>query len=140
MILLDTKVASAMRRLDRAGANFADWARSTPASDLYLSSITVMEIEVGILSMERKDRVQGAMLRLWMETRVLPGFEGKILPFDSAVARRCARLHVPDRRPDRDAMIAATALVHGMTVATRNTGDFAPTGVALVNPWEAVTP
>ena len=66
----------------------------------------------------------------------MPEFSGRTLPVDTAVAQRCARLHVPDKRGERDALIAATALVHGMVVVTRNVDDFAPTGVLVVNPWE----
>jgi predicted nucleic acid-binding protein len=94
-----------------------------------------MELELGILTIERKDATQGAMLRSWLEQHVLPEFSGRTLPVDTAVALRCARLHVPDKRGERDALIAATALVHGMTVVTRNVADFKPTGVTLINPW-----
>jgi len=102
----------------------------------FISSVTVYELEVGILLMERRDRAQGAVLRAWMDRQVLPRFEGRILSIDTDVARRAAALHVPDPRPERDAFIAATALVHGMTVVTRNAADYAPTGVQVLNPWE----
>ena len=92
-------------------------------------------MELGVLSIERKDAAQGALLRAWLEQRVLLEFATRTLPIDIAVTQRCARLHVPGRRAERDALIAATALVHGMRVATRNLADFAPTGVPLVNPW-----
>jgi predicted nucleic acid-binding protein len=95
-----------------------------------------MELEVGVLQLERRDRAQGSVLREWLEGYVLPTFGGRVLAFDLAVARRCAGLHVPDRSPRHDAIIAATALVHGLTVVTRNTRDFEPTGVGLLNPWE----
>ena len=95
-----------------------------------------MELELGVLTIERKDATQGAMLRSWLEQHVLPEFSGRTLPVDTAVALRCARLHVPDKRGERDALIAATALVHGMTVVTRNIADFKPAGVTLINPWE----
>lgn len=81
--------------------------------------------------------VQGRRLREWMDHLVLPEFAERIVPVDAAVALRCAALHVPDPRPERDALIAATALVHGMTIVTRNVADFLPTGVAVLNPWEA---
>ena len=90
----------------------------------------------GVLSIERKDAIQGALLRAWLEQHVLPEFSGRTLPVDTAVAQRCARLHVPDMRCERDALVAATALVHGMTVVTRNVADFKPTRVALINPWD----
>lgn len=107
-------------------------------TDKLVSTITVMELEHGVLSIERKDAAQGAILRAWLEQLVLPEFAGRTLPIDATVVLRCARLHVPDRRGERDALIAATALVHGMTVVTRNTGDFQATGVPLLNPWAPV--
>ena len=97
---------------------------------------SIMELELGVLTIERKDATQGAMLRSWLEQHVLPEFSGRTLPVDAAVALRCARLRVPDKRGERDALIAATALVHGMTLVTRNIADFKPTGVTLINPWE----
>lgn len=96
-----------------------------------------MELQTGVLSVARRDPAQGALLRAWMDEQVIPGFAGRVLPVDAAVALRCTELQVPDPRPERDALIAATALVHGMTVVTRNVADFAPMGVALPNPWLA---
>ena len=140
MYLLDTNVLSELRkvRLGKADANLAAWAESVDAAELFVSAITIMELELGVLAIERKDTPQGAMLRAWLEQHVLPEFAGRTLPVDTAVAQRCARLHVPYKRGERDALIAATALVHGMAVVTRNVADFEPTGVAIVNPWEAV--
>jgi predicted nucleic acid-binding protein len=103
-----------------------------------VSAITILELELNVLPIERKDATQGALLRSWLEQHVLPEFSGRTLPVDTAVAQRCARLHVPDKRGERDTLIAATALVHGMTVVTRNVADFKPTGVTIVNPWEAM--
>lgn len=138
MYLLDTNVVSELRkvRLGKADANVAAWAEGVDAADLFLSAISLMELELGVLAVERRDPRQGALLRTWLEQHVLPEFSGRTLPVDTAVAQRCARLHVPDPRAERDALIAATALVHGMTVATRNVADFRPMGVAVVNPWE----
>jgi toxin FitB len=138
MFLLDTNVVSELRkvRAGKADPNMAAWAERVDAAELFLSAITVMELELGVLSLERKDASQGAILRTWLEQQVLPEFSGRILPIDSVVALRCARLHVPDRRGERDALIAATALVHGMTVVTRNIVDFQHTGVPLLNPWD----
>lgn len=139
MYVLDTNVVSELRkvRFGKADANLTAWAESVDAAELFISAITIMELELGVLSIERKDATQGAMLRAWLDQHVLPEFSGRTLPVDTSVAQRCARLHVPDRRSERDALIAATALVHGMTVVTRNVADFKPTGVALINPWEA---
>ncbi len=140
MYVLDTNVVSELRkvRMGKADPNVAAWSESVDAGDLFVSAITIMELELGVLSIERKDATQGAMLRTWLDQHVLPEFSGRTLPVDTAVAQRCARLHVPDKRGERDALIAATALVHGMVVVTRNVDDFQSTGVALLNPWEPI--
>ena len=137
MYILDTNVVSELRkiRLGKADKCVADWADSVDAADLYLSAITIQELEIGILFAERRDPSQGAIFRAWMNGHVLPAFSGRILVVDTAVAQRSARLHVPDPRPVRDGLIAATALVHGMTVVTRNVIDFQATGAAILNPW-----
>lgn len=137
MFVVDTNVVSELRkvRAGKANPNVASWTASVDATDLYVSVITILELELGVLSIERKDATQGSVLRTWLEHHVLPEFSERTLPVDTAVAQRCARLHVPDRRAERDALIAATALVHGMTLVTRNVADFEPTGVTLVNPW-----
>lgn len=140
MFVLDTNVVSELRkvRLGKAETNLTAWTNSVDAAELFVSAITIMELELGVLSIERKDATQGALLRSWLEQHVLPEFSRRTLPVDTAVAQRCARLHVPDQRGERDALIAATALVHGMTVVTRNVADFKPTGVLLINPWEVL--
>ncbi|WP_184304734.1 type II toxin-antitoxin system VapC family toxin [Roseateles oligotrophus] len=140
MYVLDTNVLSELRkvRFGKADPNVVAWAQSVDAADLFVSVITLMELELGVLSIERRDALQGVLLRTWLEQQVLPEFSGRTLPVDTAVAQRCARLHVPDRRSERDALIAATALVHGMAVVTRNGQDFRPMGVSLVNPWAAL--
>ena len=94
-----------------------------------------MELEIGILAMQRRDEIQGRQLRAWFEAKVLPVFKARVLPVDTSVALRCAKLHSPNPRSERDALIAATAAVHGMTVATRNEKDFALPGINVVNPW-----
>ena len=138
MYLLDTNVVSELRkgRSQRAEPRVLAWADIVSTASLFLSAITVLELETGVLLMERRDRAQGTMLRHWLDDQVLTAFQDRILPVDGPVAKSCARLHVPDRRSDRDAIIAATALVHGMTVVTRNIADFAALGVPLLNPWE----
>ncbi len=135
MFVLDTNVVSELRRPDKANPQVLAWAVATPLAHFYLSAITVLELELGVLLMERRDAAQGAVLRAWLVDAVLPRFEGRIFTVDTPVALRCAGLHVPDPRAERDALIAATALVHGMAVATRNVADFAPTGVRVFNPW-----
>jgi len=140
MFLLDTNVVSELRKAksSRADKNVVTWANSVSAASLFLSSITILELEIGILQIERRDPAQGAVLRAWLNVHVLPTFSERILAIDASVAQRCARLHVPDPCSDRDALIAATALVHGMTVVTRNVSDFKPTGVEILNPWEFI--
>lgn len=137
MFLLDTNVISELRRSDKADGNVVAWAGTVAAASFFLSAISILEIELGTLQIERRDAAQGAILRSWIDDQILPRFEGRILQIDTAVAQRCARLHVPDPRAERDALIAATALVHGLTVVTRNVPDFAPLGVMLLNPWRA---
>lgn len=139
MYLLDTNVVSELRkiRLGKADPHLAAWADSVDAADLHLSAITIQELEIGVLLVERRDPAQGAVFRAWLNDHVLPAFAGRILSIDPAVALRSARLHVPDPHPVRDGLIAATALVHGMTVVTRNVADFEPTGVQTLNPWNS---
>ncbi|RQS60471.1 type II toxin-antitoxin system VapC family toxin [Burkholderia sp. Bp8963] len=138
MFVLDTNVVSELRkvRAGKADPNVAAWSATVDAPALFVSAITIMELETGVLQIERRDPAQGALLRAWLDGHVLPEFTGRVLPIDTAVVLRCARLHVPDRRSERDALIAATALVHGMTVVTRNVADFVETGVTILNPWD----
>jgi predicted nucleic acid-binding protein len=137
MFLLDTNVVSELRKAKagKANAGVAAWAAQTTAASLYLSVITLLELELGVLSIERRDKRQGKLMRTWLDKQVLPAFSGRVLSVDTPIALRCARLHVPDPRAERDALIAATALVHGMMVVTRNVADFEATGVPLLNPW-----
>lgn len=137
MFLLDTNVISELRRPDKADRNVVAWSNAVPAANFFMSVISILEIELGARLIERRDAVQGTVLRAWINDQVLARFEGRILAIDTAVAQRCAQLHVPNPRAERDALIAATALVHGLTVVTRNVGDFEPTGVPLLNPWGA---
>ncbi|MDP4024532.1 type II toxin-antitoxin system VapC family toxin [Methylobacterium sp. NEAU 140] len=135
--LLDTNVVSELRKVGdgRADANVVRWISGSDAAAFQVSAITLMELELGVRLAERRDPAQGARLRAWLEARVMPEFAGRVLPVDTAVALRCAGLHVPDPRPERDAFIAATALVHGMVVVTRNIADFRPTGVQVIDSW-----
>jgi predicted nucleic acid-binding protein len=139
MFLLDTNVVSELRKVGsgKADARVVAWAQSVETAVLYLSAISLLELELGILQVERRDLAQGAMLRAWLDGQVEPVFAGRILAVDAKVARRCAGLHVSDPRAERDALIAATALTHGMTVVTRNIADFAATGVPLLDPWRS---
>jgi toxin FitB len=137
MYILDTNVVSELRKAKKAHHSVRRWAQPLSSASLYISVVSVLELEIGILLIERRDESQAAILRAWMDGHVLPAFSGRILAVDTAVAQRCAALHVPDPRSNRDALIAATALVHGLTVATRNVADFERMGVRVVNPWES---
>ncbi len=133
-LLLDTNVVSELRKAT-ANVNVARWAERLAKRDAFLSVITIRELEAGVLLVERRDPAQGKHLRAWLERQVMADYGDRLLDVDLAVARRAAALHVPDPRPERDALIAATALTHGLTMVTRNTGDFEPLGVTLINPW-----
>ncbi len=140
MFLLDTNVVSELRR---AGSGKADpgvvaWAEQADPAALFLSVVSLHELEMGVRLKQHRDPRQGQLLRHWLDQQVVPSFAGRILPVDEAVARCSAALHVPDPRPLRDGLIAATALVHAMVVVTRNVGDFLPTGVDVLNPWRDV--
>jgi predicted nucleic acid-binding protein len=137
MYLLDTNALSELRkrRSGKIDAAVEAWASSVDQVVLYLSVITVMEVELGIALLERRDPRQAGVLRLWLHDKVMPAFAGRILPIDTTIALRCARLHVPDTKSERDAWIAATGLVHDLTIVTRNVADFAGTGSTLLDPW-----
>jgi predicted nucleic acid-binding protein len=136
MFILDTNVVSELRKgKPRPEEAVVQWAKTQQASRLFLTSITIFELERGVLQLERKLPPQGSALRLWLEGIKLR-FGNRVLPYSFETAIICAALHVPDPRSERDAMIAATALQHGFTVVTRNTNDFKATGVQLLNPWE----
>ncbi|MQX36910.1 type II toxin-antitoxin system VapC family toxin [Roseospira navarrensis] len=137
LYVLDTNVVSELRKAGdgRADKGVTDWLAGEDAPRFFLSVVTLLELEIGVGRVERRDPARGARLREWIDGRVLPEFSGRVLPIDIPVALRCAKLHVPDPRAERDALIAATALVHGMTVVTRNVGDFRETGVPFLNPW-----
>jgi toxin FitB len=135
--LLDTNVVSELRkvRAGRADARVAAWAESVDPADLYLSVVSLQELEIGVLLKERSDPAQGAALRRWLDGQVVSAFAARTLPVDAVVALRSAALHVPDPRPVRDGLIAGTALVHGLRVVTRNVTDFEPMGVDVLDPW-----
>lgn len=137
MYLLDTNVVSEIRRASRglADANVVAWASAVPTHLLHLSVVSVLELELGVLAKARTDSKQGDVLRRWLHGQVLPAFDGRIIPVDVQVALTCAPLHIPGRRPERDALIAATALAHRLTLVTRNTKDFKEIEVQLINPW-----
>lgn len=138
MLVLDTNVISELRkRPSRVDAQVALWAASVDFETVFLTVVTLLELEIGILRIGRRDKAQADSLRRWVDERVIDTFRGRILPFDDKAALACAALHVPNPMPDRDAFIAAIALVHDATVVTRNVTDFARAGVKLLNPWDA---
>lgn len=138
MFLVDTNVVSELRRAEtgRGNANVSAWGARTPESSLYLSVISLRELESWVLRKERKDPAQGRSMRRWIDEQIRPSFATRLLPVTEEIALACARLFVPNPPPTADAFIAATALVHGLTVVTRNVADFAPMGVKVLNPWK----
>lgn len=137
MFLLDTNVISELRKskTGKINSNVRYWAESVLPKDLFLSVITLLELEMGIGLIERRDLAQAALLRTWLNHHVLPTFQHRILTVNTEIALCCGKLHVPDPRSDRDALISATAIIHNMTIVTRNVADFEPTGVKILNPW-----
>jgi len=139
--LLNTNVVSELRKIGdgKADANVVSWVEAEDADRFFISAITILELERGVLGVQRRDPVQGARLRAWLDNHIRPEFAGRILAVDDVVATRCAHLHVPNRRNEVDALIAATALVNGLSVVTRNVRDFEGTGVVVVDPWQPMT-
>jgi len=137
MFLLDTNVVSELRKATarRANRGVIDWAETVPAVVMFVSVITLHELEHGVLLAERADPAKGALLRQWLDS-VAPAFVDRIVSVDAAIARCAAALHVPDPAPLRDALIAATAIEHDMTMVTRNVRDFERfDGLEILNPW-----
>lgn len=135
MFLLDTNVVSELRVPGRANPDVSAWARARDVESFFLSVATILELQYGALILGRRDKIAGEVLQRWIDERILPDFAGRILPATTEIALVCARLHVPARRGERDAWIAGTALVHRLTVVTRNVRDFEPMGVRVLNPW-----
>ena len=138
MYIVDTNIVSDLRRPAKADPNLLAWAKAQDPAVVFISAISMFELEYGILLKVKKDPDQGKILSDWFENIVTPQYVGKILPVCFDVARACAPLHVPNKRPDRDAFIAATAIHHDMTLVTRNEKDFDGMGCKLHNPWKAI--
>lgn len=135
MFLLDTNVLSELRRPQRADAGVVSWAATADPAEMFVSAISIVEIELGTAQAQRRDPEQGRILRAWIDGQVMPTFHDRILPIDAKIAQCCAQLNVPDRQPHGDSLIAATAVIHRLTIVTRNVRDFVPMGVPVLNPW-----
>lgn len=136
MYLLDTNTLSELRSGKRGQSQAVRaWADQVQPGQLFISTVTVLEIEIGIQRLERLSPPQGQAIRSWFE-QVRQSFTNRIVPFSEKTALLCASLHTPDPAPVYDSMIAATALEHGFIVVTRNARDFQRTGVPVLNPWE----
>jgi len=131
--LLDTNVVSELRKGERANPGIRSWFAQAEEDALYTSVLVVGELRRGIELLRRRDVPSGLALDQWLAS-LIDGFANRILPVDQVVAERWGRLNVPDPVPTVDGLLAATALVHGMTLVTRNTRDVARTGVALLDP------
>jgi predicted nucleic acid-binding protein len=136
MYLLNTNVISELRKGPRGNPQLLKWASEQNESDFYLSVITVLELERGVLRVESRDAAKFAILRRWMTRNILDAFNSRILDVTLPISLRAASLHLPKSKPEADALIAATALVNGLTLVTRNVNDFVGTGVQIVNPWK----
>ncbi len=146
MYLFDTSAITELRKAKHKNKKFKadpgliEWVKHVDHSTIYVSSIAFMEIEIAILSMEKKNKHQGKLLRNWFDELVKPAFDGRVIAFDQAIALKCAALRVPDPHRMRNAIVAATALVHKMILVTKNEKDFIYTGVDIVSPWITTMP
>jgi len=141
MYLLDSNIVSELRKAPagRANPGVVAWAQSIAPESLFVSVMTLLELEKGVQLKARQDPASGEVLRQWLAQRVRPAFRGRVLPVDEAVVLEAAGYHVPAPRPLADSLIAATARVRGFCVVTRNEKDFVPFqrahGLRVFNPW-----
>lgn len=133
--LLDTNVLSELRRPNQAERRVLNWFGTIAPAETFISAISIAELEQGAVKAERKQLPHAPVLRAWIDTYILRIYAGRILPVDAIIALQYGRLQPPDPLAYADVMIAATALVHGLTVVTRNTRHFAAFSVPLLNPW-----
>ena len=133
MYLLDTAIVLELRRAKAGGADagLTRWAGGVASQDLFISALTLLELETGVAQLERRDKPAGQHLRGWLDERAAPAFDGRILPVDAAVVRRRAQLPYAD---NRDGLLAATALEHGLTLVTRNAAAFKAGRVKVFDP------
>jgi len=132
--LLDTNVVAELRKRDRTNPGVIAWQHRTRGEDKYLSALTLGEIRRGIESIRRRDEPSAVALEQWL-SRLRESFSGRILTVDAAIADRWDALDVPDRLPVVDGLLAATALVHGLTLVTRNVRDIQRTGAQVLDPF-----
>ncbi|MFT5277332.1 MAG: putative nucleic acid-binding protein [Glaciecola sp.] len=137
MFLLDTSVLSALRSPTEFDVKLVDWANQQQVYNLYISSISVLELKLAILQKRKTNAAQGELLNTWFQKQVLQGFKGRIVAFDAEMAEYCAALHVANPKSERDAMIAATCLANNMTLVTRSPADYKHIKIHIINPWEA---
>lgn len=135
MFLLDTNVICELRKAARCNARVAAWQTAQKPEACFLSTITLLEIRLGIELARKSDRQKAEVLEAWFEERVKPGFAGRILAVDDRVSEMCGRLHAKRPGSFRDGLILATAVIHEFTVVTRNAKDFAGGRVRVVDPW-----
>ena len=134
-VLVDTNVISELRRGRNANSRVVSWFSGTPPERVFTSVIVLGEIRRGIELVSRRDKPQAEALAQWYDA-VRERLGDRVLVIDEPVMTVWARISVPDVLPAYDGLIAATALLHGLTVATRNTRDYHRAGVQVVNPWE----
>lgn len=134
--LLDTNVIAELRKGARANPHVRSWFESLDSDAIMLSVLTIGEIRRGIENVRRRDPATAKALERWLR-RLVAEHRDRILPIDLPVAEEWGRLNVPDPLPVVDALLAATAKVHGLTFVTRNVKDVARTGVELMNPFDA---